>query len=245
MNMLGKKMPLNPNTVPNAPWKIILIDLIDPLPESKGKNAIMVVVDQFSKMIQLFPVSTEITSQGIVKIFRDEIFKLHSIPQKVILDQGLQFVLLFIKELYAQLQIKDNLSTVYHPETDDQTERINAWVKQYLCIYINHHQTDWVEWLSIVEFAHNQTSTSTTKFSPFLLNIGQQPWSSFTQKGKERNSAASGFVEEMKTTQQVAKSALKMASYNMKQFHDHKVHPPIEYKPGDLVLLKATNIKIK
>ena len=34
-----------------------------------------------------------------------------------------------------------------------------------------------------------------------------------------------------------------MASYDMKQFHDHKVRPPVKYKPGDLVLLKATNIK--
>ena len=47
----------------------------------------------------------------------------------------------------------------------------------------------------------------------------------------------------MKATQQITKSALKMASYNMKQFHDHKVHPSIKYQPGDLVLLEATNIK--
>ena len=58
----GKKTPLNPNTVPDTPWEIISVDLISPLPESKGKNAIMVIVDRFSKMIQLFLVSTEITS---------------------------------------------------------------------------------------------------------------------------------------------------------------------------------------
>ena len=65
----------------------------------------------------------------------------------------------------------------------------------------------------------------------------------FAQKGKERNPAANKFVEEMKSTQQIAKSALKMASYDMKQFHDQKVRPPIEYKSGDLVLLEAMNIK--
>ena len=100
---LGKKTPLNLNTIPNAPWEIISVDLIGPLPESKGKNDIMVIVNQFSKMIQLFPVSTEITSQGMAKIFRDEIFKLHGIPKKVISDQGPQFVLSFMKELYSQL----------------------------------------------------------------------------------------------------------------------------------------------
>ena len=82
----GKKTPLNLNAVPDAPWEIISVDLIGPLPESKGKNAIMVVVDRFSKMIWLFPVSTKITFQGVAKIFRDEIFKLHGIPKKVISD---------------------------------------------------------------------------------------------------------------------------------------------------------------
>ena len=125
----GKKTLLNPNTVPDAPWKIILVDLIGPLPESKGKNAIMVIVNQFSKMIRLFPVSTKITSQGVAKIFRDEIFKLHGIPKKMISDRGPQFVLSFMKELYSQLQIEGNPSTAYHPETNGQTERINAWVE--------------------------------------------------------------------------------------------------------------------
>ena len=170
---LGKKIPLNPNTIPNTPWEIISVDLIGSLPKSKGKNAIMVIVDQFLKLIQLFPVSTEITSQGMAKIFRDEIFKLHGIPKKVISDWGPQFVSSFMKELYSQLQIEGNPSTAYHPETNGQTERINAWVEQYLCIYINHQQLDWVEWLSIAEFAHNQTSFSTTTFSLFLLNYGQ------------------------------------------------------------------------
>ena len=159
----------------------------------------------------------------MAKIFRDEIFKLHGIPKKVISDQGLQFVSLFMKELYSQLQIEGNLSTTYHPETNGQTKRINVWVEQYLRIYINHQQLDWVEWLSIVEFAHNQTSSSTTTFSPFLLNYGQQPQSGFAQKGKARNPVANEFVEEMKSTQQITKSALKMASYDMKWFHDQKV----------------------
>ena len=80
-------------------------------------------------------------------------------------------------------------------------------------------------------------------FSPFILNYGQQPRSSYAQKPKHRNPAALEFIEEMKSTQQVAKSALKMAAYDMKHFHDRKVRPPVKYQPGDLVLLEATNIR--
>ena len=126
MDTLGKKIPLNLNTVPSAPWEITSVDLIGPLPKSKGKNAIMVIVNHFSKIIWLFLVSTKITFQGVAKIFRNEIFKLHGIPKKVISDRGPQFISSFIKELYSQLQIEGNPSTTYHPETDSQTERINA-----------------------------------------------------------------------------------------------------------------------
>ena len=121
-NTQGKKTPLNPNEIPNSLWEIISVDLIGPLPESYGKNDIMVIVDQFSKMIRLFPMTTEITSQGVAKIFRDEIFKLHRIPHKVISDWGPQFISSFMKELYSQLQIEGNPSTAYHPKTDGQTE---------------------------------------------------------------------------------------------------------------------------
>ena len=148
-----------------------------------------------------------------------------------------------MKELYSQLQIEGNPSTAYHPETDGQMERVNAWVEQYLRIYINHRQMDWVEWLAIAEFAHNQTSTSATKYSPFLLNYGHQPRAGYTQKVKERNPAAGEFIKEMNTTRQIAESALKMASYDMKQFHDRKTRPPVKYKPGDLVLVESTNIR--
>ena len=82
-------------------------------------------------------------------------------------------------------------------------------------------------------------------FSPFILNYGQQPRSGYAQKLKHWNPTASEFIEEMKSTQQVVKSTLKMAAYDMKCFHNQKVHPPVEYQPGDLVLLEATNIRTK
>ena len=49
----------------------------------------------------------------------------------------------------------------------------------------------------------------------------------------------------MNTTRQIAESVLKMANYDMKQFHDRKTQPPIKYKPGDLVLVESTNIRME
>ena len=68
---------------------------------------------------------TNISSEGITKIYRDEIWKLHGIPRKIYSDRGPQFVSKFIKELIKVLGAKQQLSTAYHPQTDGQIERIN------------------------------------------------------------------------------------------------------------------------
>ena len=55
---------------------------------SQGFNAIYVIIDHFSKQIHIIPTNTKLTSEGIAKIYQDNIFKLHSIPWKVISDWG-------------------------------------------------------------------------------------------------------------------------------------------------------------
>ncbi len=80
-----------------------------------------------------------------------------------------------MKDLYDLLQIKSNASTAYHPQTDGQTERVNQEVEKYLRIFVNHLQDDWVEWLSLATFTHNNRTHSSTGKSPFKVNYGFNP----------------------------------------------------------------------
>ena len=57
-----------------------------------------------------------------------------------------------MKDFYKLVGIEGNPSTAYHPQTDGQTERINQEIEQYLRIFINHHQANWSEWLSLAKF---------------------------------------------------------------------------------------------
>jgi len=50
---------------------------------------------------------------------------LHRLPESIISDRGVQFVVGMIKELNNLLGIQTKLSTAYHPQTDGQIERIN------------------------------------------------------------------------------------------------------------------------
>ena len=73
------------------------------------------------------------------------------------------------------LGIKNKLSMAFHPQTDEQTERMNQELEQYLRMFINHRQEQWPEQLGIAEFAYNNKVHSSTKILPFKANYGQDP----------------------------------------------------------------------
>ena len=77
---------LHPNEVPEGPWQIVTVDLIGELPESNGYNAICVLVDRFSKQMHAVPTTTKLTAEGMAKIYRDHVFRLHGLPCKIIHD---------------------------------------------------------------------------------------------------------------------------------------------------------------
>ena len=109
--------------------------MIGPLPSSNGYDAILVIVDRFSKRIVLEPISIKITAMGVANVFVDRVWSQWGLPDKVISDRGSTFVSGFMRELYAFLRIEKNASTAYHPITDGQTERMNQEVETYLRFY--------------------------------------------------------------------------------------------------------------
>jgi hypothetical protein len=62
------------------------MDLIGPLPESKGHNAILAIIDRFLQMIRLIPTTTEITALQLTELYRDNIWKMHGFPRRVTSD---------------------------------------------------------------------------------------------------------------------------------------------------------------
>jgi len=127
-----KASELHPLEIPQGPWQEISIDIIGLLPMSNGMDTIVVIVDWFTKMIRLKTTTTNISSEGIARIYRDDILKLHGIPRKILSDRGPQFASKFMEEFTKALGTKRQLSTAYHPQTDGQMERINQEIGTFL-----------------------------------------------------------------------------------------------------------------
>jgi len=118
---------LRPNQVPERLWQYILVDFITKLPVSKGHDSILVVCNKFSKMFHFVATTEKTTAEGLARLFRDNVWKLHGLLESVILDRGPQFVAGMTKELNKILGIETKLSMAYHPETDRQKEQIRSW----------------------------------------------------------------------------------------------------------------------
>ena len=91
--------------IPQGPWQEISIDVIGLLSKSNGMDTIIVIVDRFTKMSRLKMTMTNISLIGIVKIYQDEIWKLHGISRKILSDRGPQFMSKFMGELTKALGI--------------------------------------------------------------------------------------------------------------------------------------------
>ena len=131
------------------------MDMIGPLPESKGYNAIFVIVDRLTKMAYFLPSQTNLMAKGAATLLRDQVFCKHGVPKKIISDRGPQFVSLFMKEFYKMWNIEHNASTAFHPQTDGQTERVNQEVKTFLTMFTKNDSQNWAEHLALAQFCYN------------------------------------------------------------------------------------------
>jgi len=83
-------------------------------------------------MVYFIPTTEKMMAEGLARLFRDNVWKLHRLPKSIISDQKPQFVAVIMQELNRMLGIESKLSTVFYPQTDKQTKRINQELEQYL-----------------------------------------------------------------------------------------------------------------
>ena len=99
----------------------------------------------------------------------------YGVPKKIISDRDPRFTSKFATELCRLLDIKQNISTAYHPQTDGASERTNQSLEQYLRLYCSMQQNNWHAWLPIAQYTKNSWPSATTKKTPYDLLIGYTP----------------------------------------------------------------------
>ena len=106
---------------------------LPPVTSSAGTvNALLVMIDKFTKYTRLAPVfmgGGGLTAQQTARVFFEHVVRFFGVPDSILSDRDPRFTAEFWKAMWGILGTRVVLSSAYHPQTDGQTERQNRTVE--------------------------------------------------------------------------------------------------------------------
>ena len=123
------------------------LDIVGPLPPSKGFKYILTIKDRSTKFLQCIPLVSP-TSEAIADAFMLHWTALFGIPSICTTDQGPNLTSGLFKGLQDQLGIHVTLSPIYHPQTNGLIERAHQTLKNSIKASLiemgDRYQENWI-----------------------------------------------------------------------------------------------------
>ena len=230
--------------IPGRRWESVSVDFITGLPKTKrGRNSIVVFVDRLTKMAHFVPTDDTVSAQEFAAVFRDQVWKHHGLCRDMVSDRDPRFTSRFWSEVCRLLEIKQSMSTAFHPQSDGQTERMNRTLEDMLRCYIGPEADTWDDLLAAAEFAYNNSVQESVRNTPFFLNHGQHPLTPLSRVIEgDKVPSAEHFTRTFSTSIGEAKKALLAAQSRQRALRKRR---HVEYAVGDEVWLSSKNLSVK
>lgn len=161
---------------------------------------VSVIVDHFSKRYISLPLLQNHWSRGHGQIVYQASLSMEGPPDTIVSDSGGQFTSDFWRRMCNILGVKLKLSAADHPQNDGQIGNANQIIEQRLRPFVSHYQNGLVRKLPMMDFAGALLIGESTETSPFLIDSGYTPRTSFDWK-----SNPNGTVIEFTSQQQLQK----------------------------------------
>ena len=141
------KTPPATFAVPDARFDHIHVDLVGPLPSSKGYTYLLTCVDRFTRWPEAFPIS-DITAKTTAQAFLNGWISRFGIPSTITTDRGAQFESALWREFTHLLGSIRTRTTAYHPAANGMVERFHRQLKAAL--KCQAHPENWCDSLPLV-----------------------------------------------------------------------------------------------
>jgi transposase InsO family protein len=237
--------------IPKGLWKEVSLDFITQLPSSyigtKEYDAILVVVDRYTKIAKFIPTTTDISAPEFAALFHENIELQYGSPRGIVSDRDTRITSKFWAEVCTYSLIKRRMSTAFHPQTDGQTEILNRILENYLRAYTSLEQMNWTKLLRSAEFTYNNSLSSTTKTTPFMALYGYNPELRFDIEDaatKGETPAARDRILRLQELRDRLREELLKSQERQAKYYNQK-HQPKLFKRGELVKLSTRNLRLK
>jgi hypothetical protein len=206
----------------NAIFESIYIDFIGPYPASRHKRNkyCLVVVDQLSNWVEIFPMTTE-TSKKVCDVLENEIFCRFGAPSTVITDNGSHFINKNMKKLCKEWSVRHAQLSAYHPNPN-RAERTNQDLVRMIASYIEGGHTSWDLHLQKFALVLRNMVNDTTKVSPAILNLGR-PIKLPIDRALQADFSDISKIDVQKLARELPESLSQVISFvknNVRQVHD-------------------------
>lgn len=151
------------------------MDFVEGLPKSQRFDTIMVVIDKYTKYCHFIPLAHPFTAMQVAQAFMDNVYKLHGLPECIILDRDKIFTSAVWRDLFKLTDTQLLMSSSYHPQTDGQTERLNQCLEGFLRCSVYSCPKQWAKWLPLAEYWYNTSYHSALGRTPFEVLYGHPP----------------------------------------------------------------------
>ena len=177
-NKINRSAPqglLQSLAIPRRPGTHYALDFVTHLPFSSREeyDALLVIVDRFSKRVWLIPTWATATAEVTAMLFLKHIIYENGIALEIVSDRDSKFTSKFWTSFHAHLGTALKLSSARHQATDGQTERMIAFVEEALRMSITYKQNNWVKLLPKIQFSINSTPSKATGLSPYYIEKGR------------------------------------------------------------------------
>ncbi|GJS35881.1 putative reverse transcriptase domain-containing protein [Tanacetum coccineum] len=161
--------------IPQWKWDNITMDFVTKLPKSsQGYDTIWVIVDRLTKSAIFVPIRETDPMDKLARMYLKEVVTRHGIPLSIICDRDPRFASNFWRSLQNALGTSLDMSTAYHPQTDEQSERTIQTLEDMLRACAIDFGKGWVNHLPLVEFSYNNSYHASIKAAPFEALYGRK-----------------------------------------------------------------------
>ena len=171
-----QRLPAERLTTISAPWPFVQwgIDIVGSLPQGKGQvKFLLVVIDYFTKWVKAKVLAT-ITESRIQSFVWKNIICRFRIPLTIISDNGRQFDSQAFRDFCSRLGIKNQFSSLGHPQANGQTEVTNRTLLKIIKTKLDDAKGTWPEELPNILWAYRTTARTPTGETPFKLTYGTE-----------------------------------------------------------------------
>jgi len=234
------RAPLQPLPIEGKVWGMMSLDILGPLPLTARNNRYILVLIDFATRFVILCAMVDQTAKTVAKHFVNDVILIFGCPERILSDQGRQFMSDFFGHVCSRCNIKQLRTTSYHPMGNGACERQNRTIVSMVSCCAADHPEDWDEILGFSKLALNTSRHSGTHFSSFYLNLGRDallPSDLTPRESRSLGEDGYGITDKWQKALAMSQDNFAESQIVQKNYYDRNTTTK-EFEEGQHVLLR-------